>query len=107
MKQQYVGPIKRITAQNARKIDSHYEYEIKEEILDNKAIFHYNMLGVLVFSENKAPVVIEEELYDFFQHDFLRNSDGVYSYICVNPEELTPVKKKVNGYSKKKTLFKK
>ena len=45
--------------------------------------------------------------HDFFQHDFSRNSDAAYSYTCVNPDELTPVKQESNGFSKRKTLFKK
>lgn len=107
MRQQYTGPIKRITAYNAKRCDSHFEYETKEEVLDDRAIFHYNMLGVLILSQNKTPMVIEDELYDFFQHDFSRNSDAAYSYTCVNPDELTPVKQESNGFSKRKTLFKK
>ena len=106
MKQQYTGPIKRITAYNARENNSYFEYETKEEILDEKAIFHYNILGVLVLSNNKAPVIIEDELYDFFQHDFTKNVNSTYSYVCVNPTELSPIKQKNKVLSKRKSLFK-
>lgn len=107
MRQQYIGPIKCITAFNAKKNGSYYEYKVKEKILDDKAIFHYNMLGVLVLSEGKTPMVIEDELYDFFQQDFARDINAEYSYNCVNPSELTPIKQNDKEFCKKKTKFKK
>lgn len=103
-RQYYTAPIKEVKATNAQLNGKVYEYQEEVKIVEPDALFYYNRMGVLIKKENKSPMILEEELYDFFQNDFMNNSKGTYSYYCVNPEDLKPMKKEEEK-RKMKTLF--